>query len=114
VVPGSTVTECSTLQPGLRHRLADAADEMVVVNQVLADLCPGRAPVVVPDGTDEALLAAPQTAERLKRHAVYVGSISERFDVDLVRPCSPRFPIGRSPCTAAGLPGGRKRPRSGS
>ncbi|MCU1604119.1 MAG: hypothetical protein JWP46_584, partial [Modestobacter sp.] len=61
------------------------ADEVVVVNQLLADLFPGRTPVVVPNGTDEALLTAPRTAQRRARHAVYVGSISERFDVDLVR-----------------------------
>jgi glycosyltransferase involved in cell wall biosynthesis len=73
---------------GLRdqlRRIADEADEVVVVNQVLADLFPGRIPVVVPNGTDERLLTAPQTAERVERHAVYVGSVAERFDVDLVR-----------------------------
>jgi hypothetical protein len=73
---------------GLREqlrRIAAEADEVVVVNQVLADLFPGRTPVVVPNGTDEALLAAPRTAERVPRSAVYVGSIAERFDVDLVR-----------------------------
>src|SRR3954447_17795614 len=67
------------------RRIAGEADEVVVVNQVLADLFPGRTPVVVPNGTDEALLTAPRTAERLERHAVYVGSVAERFDVDLVR-----------------------------
>jgi glycosyltransferase involved in cell wall biosynthesis len=71
--------------PAQLRRIADEADEIVVVNQVLADLFPGRSPVVVPNGTDETLLTAPQTAERVERHAVYVGSISERFDVDLVR-----------------------------
>ncbi|MCW2576241.1 MAG: hypothetical protein JWR66_2271 [Modestobacter sp.] len=71
--------------PDQLRRIADEADEVVVVNQLLADLFPGRTPVVVPNGTDEALLTAPQTAQRLARHAVYVGSISERFDVDLVR-----------------------------
>nr|WP_246405478.1 hypothetical protein [Modestobacter versicolor] len=67
------------------RRIADEADEVVVVNQVLADLFPGRTPVVVPNGADETLLTAPQTVERRARHAVYVGSISDRFDVDLVR-----------------------------
>jgi hypothetical protein len=71
--------------PDQLRRIADEADEIVVVNQVLADLFPGRTPVVVPNGTDEMLLTAPQTAERVARHAVYVGSVSERFDVDLVR-----------------------------
>jgi hypothetical protein len=71
--------------PDQLRRIADEADEVVVVNHVLADLFPGRTPVVVPNGTDEALLTAPRTAERRERHAVYVGSISERFDVDLVR-----------------------------
>jgi glycosyltransferase involved in cell wall biosynthesis len=67
------------------RRIADEADEVVVVNQVLAGLFPGRTPVVVPNGTDETLLAAPRAAEPAERHAVYVGSIGERFDVDLVR-----------------------------
>ena len=71
--------------PDQLRRIADEADQVVVVNQALADLFPGRTPVVVPNGTDEALLAAPRTAQRRERHAVYVGSISERFDVDLVR-----------------------------
>src|SRR3712207_7110413 len=35
--------------------------------------------------SDETLLDAPRTAERRERHAVYVGSIAERFDVELVR-----------------------------
>ncbi|MFQ1003262.1 hypothetical protein [Modestobacter sp. SSW1-42] len=73
---------------GLREqlrRIAAEADEVVVVNQVLAELFPGRTPVVVPNGTDEALLTAPRTVERVPRSAVYVGSIAERFDVDLVR-----------------------------
>ncbi len=71
--------------PGQLRRIADEADQIVVVNPVLTDLFPGRTPVVVPNGTDEALLTAPRTAERRDRHAVYVGSIAERFDVDLVR-----------------------------
>ena len=71
--------------PDQLRRIADEADEVVVVNQVLADLFPGRTPVVVPNGTDEQLLTAPRTAERVERSAVYVGSIAERFDVDLVR-----------------------------
>ena len=71
--------------PDQLRRIADEADEVVVVNQVLAGLFPGRTPVVVPNGTDEALLTAPRTAERRERHAVYVGSIAGRFDVELVR-----------------------------
>ena len=71
--------------PDQLRRIADEADEVVVVNEVLADLFPGRTTVVVPNGTDETLLTAPRTAERSARHAVYVGSVGERFDVDLVR-----------------------------
>jgi glycosyltransferase involved in cell wall biosynthesis len=70
--------------PDQLRRIADEADEVVVVNRVLADHFPGRTPVVVPNGTDEALLAAPRTVGRVPRTAVYVGSVSERFDVDLV------------------------------
>jgi glycosyltransferase involved in cell wall biosynthesis len=71
--------------PDQLRRIADEADEVVVVNPVLADLFPGRDPVVVPNGTDEDLVNAAHTAERAERSAVYVGSIAARFDVDLVR-----------------------------
>ncbi|MGY1835789.1 hypothetical protein ACI79P_11825 [Blastococcus sp. SYSU DS0510] len=71
--------------PDQFRRIADEADEVVVVNPVLAGLFPGRRPVVVPNGTDADLLTAPRTAERAERHAVYVGSVAERFDVDLVQ-----------------------------
>ncbi|WP_346618656.1 hypothetical protein [Blastococcus montanus] len=94
-LPGRVVFDCTDdwarLLPHARglpdqlRRIAAEADEVVVVNPVLADLFPGRTPVVVPNGTDEALLAAPRTTVRADRHAVYVGSIAERFDVDLVR-----------------------------
>ena len=94
-LPGRRVFDCTDdwarLLPAARglpdqlRRIADEADEVVVVNQVLAGLFPGRVPVVVPNGTDEALLAAPRTAQRRSRHAVYVGSVAGRFDVDLVR-----------------------------
>jgi glycosyltransferase involved in cell wall biosynthesis len=93
-LPGRVVFDCTDdwarLLPHARglpdqlRRIADEADEVVVVNRVLADLFPGRAPVVVPNGTDGALLDAPRLVERRERSAVYVGSISERFDVDLV------------------------------
>ncbi|MGY1845555.1 hypothetical protein [Modestobacter sp. SYSU DS0875] len=94
-LPGRVVFDCTDdwarLLPHARglpdqlRRIADEADEVVVVNQVLAGLFPGRTPVVVPNGTDEALLTAPRTVGRVPRSAVYVGSIAERFDVDLVR-----------------------------
>jgi hypothetical protein len=71
--------------PDQLRRIADEADEVLVVNRVLADLFPGRTPTVVPNGTDEVLLTAPRTRERVRRAAVYVGSIGERFDVELVR-----------------------------
>ncbi|CCH85949.1 protein of unknown function [Modestobacter italicus] len=93
-LPGRRVFDCTDdwarLLPHARglpdqlRRIADEADEVVVVNPVLAGLFPGRTPVVVPNGTDETLLSAPRTAERRERHAVYVGSISDRFDVGLV------------------------------
>ena len=71
--------------PDQLRRIAAEADEVIVVNPVLARLFPGREPVVVPNGTDEDLLRAPRTVPRERRHGVYVGSVAERFDVDLVR-----------------------------
>jgi hypothetical protein len=101
-LPGRRVFDCTDdwarLLPHARglpnqlRRIADEADEVVVVNPVLADLFPGRTPVVVPNGTDETLLTAPRTAERRDRHAVYVGSIADRFDVDLVRAVLTKLP----------------------
>jgi len=67
------------------RRIADEADAIVVVNPALAALFPGRRCGVVPNGTDETLLRAPRTTAPAPRSAVYVGSIAERFDVDLVR-----------------------------
>lgn len=101
-VPGRRVFDCTDdwarLLPRARNvgeqlrRIAGEADEVVVVNGVLAGLFPGRTPVVVPNGTDEELLAAPRVAVRRERSAVYVGSIAERFDVDLVREVLARLP----------------------
>lgn len=71
--------------PDQLRRIAAEADEVLVVNPALSALFPGRRPVVVPNGTDEALLRAPRTVDRGERCAVYVGSIAGRFDVDLVR-----------------------------
>ena len=71
--------------PDRLRRIAAEADEVIVVNPVLGRLFPGRDPVVVPNGTDDRLLLAPRTVPRAERSAVYVGSIGERFDVDLVR-----------------------------
>ncbi|MCF6734934.1 hypothetical protein [Blastococcus sp. KM273129] len=70
--------------PDQLRRIAAEADEVVVVNPLLGELFPGRRPVVVPNGADAGLLAAPRVAERAERHAVYVGSVAERFDVDLL------------------------------
>jgi glycosyltransferase involved in cell wall biosynthesis len=101
-VAGRRVFDCTDdwarLLPRARNvgeqlrRIAGEADEVIVVNQVLAGLFPGRTPVVVPNGTDEALLGAPRLAGRQERSAVYVGSIAERFDVDLVRAVLARLP----------------------
>ncbi|MGY2083945.1 hypothetical protein [Blastococcus sp. SYSU DS0539] len=71
--------------PDQLRRIAAEADEIIVVNPALSALFPGRRPVVVPNGTDEALLRAPRAAGRVPRSAVYVGSVAERFDADLVR-----------------------------
>ncbi len=71
--------------PDQLRRIAAEADEVVVVSPALSGLFEGRRPVVVPNGTDETLLHAPRTTVPVARSAVYVGSIAERFDVDLVR-----------------------------
>jgi hypothetical protein len=71
--------------PAQLRRIADEADEVVVVSRVLAGLFPGRTPIVVPNGTDEAVLRAPRSRQPVPRTAVYVGSIGDRFDVGLVR-----------------------------
>ncbi|KQS65854.1 hypothetical protein [Modestobacter sp. Leaf380] len=100
--PGRVVFDCtddwSRLLPHARglpdqlRRIADEADEVVVVNPVLAPLFPGRRPAVVPNGTDEALLTAPRRRQRRPSTMVYVGTIAERFDVELVRGVLHRLP----------------------
>lgn len=68
----------------LYARIAAEADAVVVANEHLAALFPGRAVHVVPNGTPSDLVAGSAARRGGTRRMVYVGTLSERFDADLV------------------------------
>jgi glycosyltransferase involved in cell wall biosynthesis len=78
------------LMPGRRQRfgrlyeqIAAEADEIIVVNPALAERFPGRMPLVVRNGVDEVMLVSRQAAT--ERHTmIYVGTLSPRFDAELM------------------------------
>jgi glycosyltransferase involved in cell wall biosynthesis len=96
-LPRRTVFDCADdwtrLYPASRtrrftelfSRIADEADEVLVVSPALARLFPGREVIVVPNGADADAVAAGGGVDRPGRRALaYVGTLSERFDVDVV------------------------------
>ncbi|WP_198028942.1 glycosyltransferase [Actinoplanes sp. N902-109] len=68
----------------LYQQIADEADTVIVANENLAELFPGRAVEFVPNGTQADLVADPGQRRPGLQRMVYVGTFSERFDVDLV------------------------------
>ncbi len=66
-------------------RVADQADSIIVVTPALAELFPDRTVHVVRNGTPENGLSGAPTLQPGNRRMVYVGTLSERFDLDLVR-----------------------------
>jgi len=66
------------------RRVADEADEIIVASPDLAYLFPGRAPVHVPNGAEEGDVVERAAPRPHRRAAVYVGTLSERFDVTTV------------------------------
>jgi glycosyltransferase involved in cell wall biosynthesis len=68
----------------LYDRIAAEADEITIVNQSLAQRFAGRQPLVIRNGVDEAVLDMPRVAPE-PRTMVYVGTLTPRFDAQLMR-----------------------------
>jgi hypothetical protein len=69
----------------LFHRIADEADEIVVVSSSLQELFPSRPVTVVPNGADDDLVANEVIARPNKNRLSYVGTLSQRFDAPLMQ-----------------------------
>ena len=79
------------LMPGRRarfarlyRRIADEADEVIVVNPALAERFPGRQPLVIRNGVTQTMLDAPMGVAS-ERTLIYVGTLTPRFDAPLLR-----------------------------
>jgi glycosyltransferase involved in cell wall biosynthesis len=87
--------------------VADEADEVVVASPDLAYLFPGRMPVHVPNGAEAGDVAERAVPAPRRRTAVYVGTLSERFDVPTVAEVLAALPEWSldiyGPCRYAGL-----------
>jgi glycosyltransferase involved in cell wall biosynthesis len=68
----------------LFRRIAAEADEVIVASPDLAHLFAGRDVTTVPNGADAASVAERVQSRPHHRSLVYVGTLSERFDVPLV------------------------------
>lgn len=69
----------------LYERVAHEADAIAVASEKLASLFPGRDVSVVRNGTSPEVLRAPVAPPPEELRMVYAGTLSDRFDVDLVR-----------------------------
>ena len=89
------------------RRVADEADEVIVASPDLAHLFPGRQPVHVPNGAEVGDVAERPTPRPDRRTAVYVGTMSERFDVPTVAQVLRELPDWSldiyGPCRYSGL-----------
>jgi glycosyltransferase involved in cell wall biosynthesis len=91
----------------LYRRISAEADEVICASDRLAELFEPRRATVVPNGTPAALLATPPSAQPRTSSMVYAGTLTERFDIQLVDAALERLPgwhldlVG--PCQYAGL-----------
>jgi glycosyltransferase involved in cell wall biosynthesis len=77
-------TRKKQLEEHLR-RIAAEADEIIVVSPHLRDHFPGRTVHLVPNGSDEACIASTPAPPPGTSRLVYIGTLSERFDAELMR-----------------------------
>jgi glycosyltransferase involved in cell wall biosynthesis len=88
-------------------RISQEADEIIVVSNDLADYFPGRVVRVIPNGVDEALLATPPIAPPGNSVMLYLGTLSERLDFELlgrVLSASPQWSLELvGPCSFRGF-----------
>ncbi len=64
--------------------VADQADAVIVANPALAELFPGRDTHFIPNAADRADIASEPAVIPGTKRLVYVGTLSERFDAELV------------------------------
>ena len=76
----------------LCRRAAGEADEITVASEHLVEFFGSRAVRVVPNATDAALIAPSPTEPPRRRRRVYVGTLSERLDADLLGALLDRLP----------------------
>jgi len=115
---GQRVFDCTDPWPRLYpHResairsqllqIAREADEIIVVSSELAEYFPNRAVRVIPNGVDEELLTRPPVAPRGDFLMLYLGTLSERIDFDLlstVLSASPKWSLDMvGPCAFRGF-----------
>jgi glycosyltransferase involved in cell wall biosynthesis len=67
----------------LFERIAAEADEIIIVNPTLAERFPGREPRLIPNGADASMLDRP-AAKPDERRMVYIGTLTPRFDEELM------------------------------
>lgn len=89
----------------LYAEIAEEADAIIVVNEDLAEHFPNRDVVLVRNGVAPELLASPRASPNTPT-MVYAGTLSPRFDHDLVRRVLARLPTWTltlvGPCQYAG------------
>ena len=109
------------LMPGRRERfaslyadIAEQADAVIVVNPALAKRFPGRTPLVIRNGVDAALVWGERPDRPASKTMVYVGTLTPRFDDQLVAQVLQRLPEWRLELVGQALyPGCGDRPSSG-
>ena len=72
--------------------IAESADAVIAVTPEAALLFPGRKVSIVPNGVESELVTSPSLSEPAPHHAVYLGTLSPRFDAPLVREALRRLP----------------------
>ena len=73
----------ANIRAGL-DRITAEADAIIVVNPTLARHFPGRSPVVVPNGVDRSAVLEQAIPKPGANAMAFVGTLSERFDANLV------------------------------
>jgi hypothetical protein len=89
------IPERAELMHGLHRVIADEADDIVVASPALADIFPDRKVIVVRNATDDSALTLQATPPPKEQRLVAVGTLSERFDADLVGALLDRLPDWR-------------------
>jgi glycosyltransferase involved in cell wall biosynthesis len=94
----------------LYRRIAAEADEIVIVNPDLARHFPARDCLLIRNGVSKTLIEMPSAVPGTERTLAYVGTLTPRFDAELVRRILEILPDWRlelvGPCMYPGRGGG--------